>query len=63
MENLFEVHAEARTDEGKGASRRLRHAGKVPAVVYGTEKNRSQFLWIITSLSAIWLKKRFMRTF
>ncbi len=38
MENLFEVHAEARTDEGKGASRRLRHAGKVPAVVYGTEK-------------------------
>jgi large subunit ribosomal protein L25 len=38
MENLFEVHAETRTDEGKGASRRLRHAGKVPAVVYGTEK-------------------------
>ena len=38
MENLFEVHAEARTDEGKGASRRLRHAGKVPAIVYGTEK-------------------------
>ncbi|WP_289284049.1 50S ribosomal protein L25, partial [Methylophaga sp. UBA2513] len=23
---------------GKGASRRLRHAGKVPAVVYGAEK-------------------------
>jgi large subunit ribosomal protein L25 len=38
MENLFEVQAEARTDEGKGASRRLRHAGKVPAVVYGAEK-------------------------
>ncbi|MCX4187008.1 50S ribosomal protein L25/general stress protein Ctc [Methylophaga sp. OBS4] len=38
MENLFEVHAEARTDEGKGASRRLRHAGKVPAVVYGADK-------------------------
>lgn len=39
MENLFEVHAEARTDEGKGASRRLRHAGKVPAVVYGADKD------------------------
>lgn len=39
MENLFEVHAEARTDEGKGASRRLRHAGKFPAVVYGAEKD------------------------
>lgn len=38
MENLFEVQAEARTDEGKGASRRLRHAGKVPAVVYGSDK-------------------------
>jgi large subunit ribosomal protein L25 len=37
MENLFEVQAELRTDEGKGASRRLRHAGKVPAIVYGGE--------------------------
>jgi large subunit ribosomal protein L25 len=37
MENLFEVQAELRTDEGKGASRRLRHAGTVPAIVYGGE--------------------------
>lgn len=37
MENLFEVQAELRTDEGKGASRRLRHAGKVPAIIYGGE--------------------------
>ena len=35
MKNLFEVQAELRTDEGKGASRRLRHAGKVPAIIYG----------------------------
>ena len=35
MENLYEVQAELRTDEGKGASRRLRHAGKVPAIIYG----------------------------
>lgn len=38
MENLFEVQAEVRTDEGKGASRRLRHAGKMPAIVYGSDK-------------------------
>lgn len=35
MKNLFEVQAELRTDTGKGASRRLRHAGQVPAIVYG----------------------------
>lgn len=39
MENLFEVKAQARMDEGKGASRRLRRAGKVPAVVYGADKD------------------------
>ena len=29
------ITAAGRKDEGKGASRRLRHAGKVPAIVYG----------------------------
>ncbi|MEA3405066.1 MAG: 50S ribosomal protein L25/general stress protein Ctc [Pseudomonadota bacterium] len=31
--------AEIRTEEGKGASRRLRHAGKVPAIIYGAGKD------------------------
>jgi large subunit ribosomal protein L25 len=31
----FELEAEVRSDIGKGASRRLRHANKLPAVVYG----------------------------
>lgn len=31
----FILNAQARTDLGKGASRRLRHALKVPAVIYG----------------------------
>jgi len=31
----FTLTAERRTDVGKGASRRLRHAGKIPAVMYG----------------------------
>jgi len=38
MKKLFEVQAELRTDEGKGASRRLRHAGKVPAIMYGADE-------------------------
>jgi large subunit ribosomal protein L25 len=35
----FELNAESRTDMGKGASRRLRHAGKVPAIIYGGDKD------------------------
>ncbi len=31
----FELHAVPRADIGKGASRRLRHAGKIPAIIYG----------------------------
>lgn len=33
--NQFEIDAQMRDDIGKGASRRLRHANKIPAVVYG----------------------------
>ena len=35
MGKSFEVGAETRDDQGKGASRRLRHSGKVPAILYG----------------------------
>lgn len=36
MSDLFELNAELRTDEGKGASRRLRRLNaKVPAIIYG----------------------------
>ena len=31
----FSIDAEPRTDEGKGASRRLRRSGRVPAILYG----------------------------
>jgi large subunit ribosomal protein L25 len=31
----FDLIAEHREDQGKGASRRLRHQGKVPAIIYG----------------------------
>lgn len=35
------ISASARDDQGKGASRRLRHAGKVPAIVYGGHREPS----------------------
>jgi large subunit ribosomal protein L25 len=35
MRISFELAAEFRDDQGKGASRRLRHAGRVPAILYG----------------------------
>jgi large subunit ribosomal protein L25 len=36
--DTYTVVAESRSDMGKGASRRLRREGKVPAVLYGGEK-------------------------
>jgi large subunit ribosomal protein L25 len=33
--SIFELEAESRSDMGKGASRRLRRDGKVPAIIYG----------------------------
>jgi large subunit ribosomal protein L25 len=38
MEN-FEINAEPRNDLGKGASRRLRRVGKIPAILYGGHKD------------------------
>lgn len=34
----YTINAEIRTEIGKGSSRRLRHAGLVPAVIYGKGK-------------------------
>ncbi len=39
MSKKFEVSAELRADVGKGASRRLRRAGRVPAIVYGADQD------------------------
>jgi large subunit ribosomal protein L25 len=39
MSQKFELIAENRTDQGKGASRRLRRAGKVPAILYGGHRD------------------------
>ncbi len=39
MSKSFEITAELRADVGKGASRRLRRTGKVPAVLYGAGRD------------------------
>jgi len=38
MSGKFELNAELRVEKGTGASRRLRRAGKVPAILYGAGK-------------------------
>lgn len=38
MSNVFEFVAESRSEAGKCASRRARHKGNVPAVIYGGHK-------------------------
>jgi large subunit ribosomal protein L25 len=35
----IELNAELRADQGKGASRRLRHTDKLPAIIYGAGKD------------------------
>ncbi|MGZ8191380.1 MAG: 50S ribosomal protein L25/general stress protein Ctc [Methylococcaceae bacterium] len=38
MSNVFEFVAESRGQTGKGAARRVRHQGGVPAIIYGGHK-------------------------
>jgi large subunit ribosomal protein L25 len=45
MKQAFTVNADVRTLQGKGASRRLRRTGKVPAIIYGG-KEQPQMLEI-----------------
>ena len=37
----FVINAVARTDEGKGASRRLRREGLIPGIIYGGDKRKN----------------------
>jgi large subunit ribosomal protein L25 len=44
MTDVTTLVAEARVDVGKGASRRLRRQGKVPAIIYGGKKDPASLL-------------------
>lgn len=47
----FTVNAEIRTDVGKGASRRLRHTGKIPSIVYGGGKETTSLMLVHDEMS------------
>jgi large subunit ribosomal protein L25 len=44
MGNQYTLDAELRSDKGKGASRRLRRANKVPAIIYGADSEPTALL-------------------
>ncbi len=43
MQDDFEIEAVSRSDQGKGASRRLRREGLVPGIIYGGGKDPEMF--------------------
>ena len=54
MKISFELGAEFRDDEqGKGASRRLRHLGKVPAILYGGKRDARSLVLDHTKLAQL----------
>src|SRR6185369_6579449 len=44
MRISFTIGADTRETQGKGASRRLRHTGKVPAILYGGHEKPQQLV-------------------
>ena len=62
MKTSFELVAEFREDQGKGASRRLRHLGKVPAILYGGRRDARTLLLDHTKLAQLMDDERFYST-
>ncbi len=46
MAKIHEIPAEIRNDQGKGASRRLRHADVVPAILYGGKEKAQNIQFV-----------------
>jgi large subunit ribosomal protein L25 len=62
MKISFEVAAEFRDDHGKGASRRLRRSGKVPAILYGGHREPRALAVDHTKLLLLLDNERFYST-
>ncbi len=62
MKISFELDAEFRDDQGKGASRRLRRHGKVPAILYGGKRDARTLLVDHTRLAKLMDNERFYST-
>jgi large subunit ribosomal protein L25 len=62
MKTAFELVAEFRDAQGKGASRRLRHADKVPAILYGGHREPRALSLDHTKLKLMLDNERFYST-
>jgi large subunit ribosomal protein L25 len=62
MKTSFELDAEFRDAQGKGASRRLRHANKVPAILYGGHREPRALALDHTRLMLMLNNERFYST-
>ena len=62
MKTSFELVAEFRETQGKGASRRLRHEGKVPAILYGGHSDARALTLSHQKLSIMLENERFYST-
>src|SRR5512134_3225134 len=62
MKTAFELNAEFRDEQGKGASRRLRHANKVPAILYGGHREPRALALDHTRLLVMLDNERFYST-
>ena len=62
MKTSFELVAEFRDDQGKGASRRLRRTGKVPAILYGGHQDARALALDHTRLILMLENERFYST-
>ncbi len=62
MKTAFELAAEFRDAQGKGASRRLRHENKVPAILYGGHREPRALALDHTRLKLLLDNERFYST-